>query len=78
MVLHVFIMYLPELVLLYSKVIQMKYPKFNLIHKEIKLSQQVVIEHADYGTQIQEMRSKCFVGILMISSLALSIMKVTL
>jgi hypothetical protein len=56
MVLPESIMYLQEHAQLYYKVMKMKYPRYNLTHKAIKLLRQAAIKLVGYGTQIQELK----------------------
>ena len=70
-------MSLQELVPLYYKDIKMRYLRFNSIHKVTRLSQLVVIRHAEYGTLTRAHRFRCSKATPMISSLVLLTMKET-
>lgn len=59
----------------YCKVMKMKYLRLHLIHKEIKLSQLVVIKHVEYGALIMGMKYKCLKVMKMKYSLVHLIMK---
>ena len=62
----------------YYKDIRMKYLKFSSILKVIRLLPQVVIKHAEFGTQTLERKYKYLKDTQMISSHVLSTMRVIL